>query len=81
MTQTYFTKTVISERNIVITTQLMGEEHMSVIVRGPREDQDLGAAIISHKESADVAFGISTAQEIEQRAAVNQKITATAVSQ
>lgn len=81
MTRTYFTKTVISPRNIVVTTQIMGEEHMSVISRGPQEDQDLASALITHKEEADTVFGISSPQEIENRKSLNRKVEATAVAQ
>lgn len=81
MTQTYFTKTVIGPRNIVVTTKLPQEDIMSVVTRGPREDQDLASAVIEHKESADVAFGISSPQEIENRKSLNRKVEATAVAQ
>lgn len=77
MTRTYFTKTVISPRNIVVTTQIMGEEHMSVISRGLSEDQDLGAAIIEHKQAADIKFATSSETQILQRQAYNRKQTIT----
>lgn len=74
MTRTYFTKTVISERHIVITTQILGEEHQSVVTRGLQEDQQIATAIITHKEAADVAFGIAPTQQIQQRQNLNQKV-------
>lgn len=73
MTQTYFTKTVIGPRNIVVTSIIMGVEHMTVVDRGLTEDRDLAAAVVQHKELADRAFGTSSEQQTQQRQSFNRQ--------
>lgn len=79
MTQTYYSKIVISPHNIVVTTQLPSGEQMSVISRGLAENQHLASAIISHKHVADSDFATSTPTQIEQRRSYDTKQATTLV--
>lgn len=69
---TYFTKVSIAANIIIIETFVGGTKLIDTVNRGPREDIDLSAVMLTHKADASMVLGTDIdAQATAARVAQN----------